>query len=80
MFRAFTMESVNGYNLLSDTHKNMFDETYKKHLSSMDLVERRRYSENNVIKIEAEISVLRVYFNHGESFIYMHDHKWVKIP
>jgi len=80
MFREFSMKNVSGYNELTDFQKSIFDKTYKKHLSSMRMVNRIKYTENHIIKIEAEISILKVYFDHGECFIYMSENKWMKVP
>lgn len=80
MFREFSMNGVRGYKKLTNFQKGVFDSTYKKHLSSMDMSERMKYTENHVQKIEAEISILKVYYDHGESYFYMPGKKWVKIP
>ena len=80
MFREFSMTGVKGYNELSNLQKSMFDATYKKHLSSMSADKRINYTENNLQKIEGEISLIMVYFKNGESFIYLQDNKWVKLP
>lgn len=79
MFREFSMESVNGYNKLSNTQKALFDTTYKKHLSSMSMEERIHYSEYNVVKIEPGNNVVKVYFNIGNCFIYSPDYTWLKL-
>ena len=83
MFREFSMGHVEGYNLLSNEEKKLFDTTYKKHLSSMSLEERIKYAENSIRKIEIKkiddaIPTLKVYFE-NDAFIYLPGNKWIKI-
>jgi len=83
MFREFSMESVSGYSGLTEGQKNLFDATYKRHLASMELEARKDYSENHIVKIVPEISIVKVYFANGERYIYMEEskeNKWLKIP
>lgn len=82
MFREFTMGYIDGYHQLSNYEKKLFDTTYKKHLSSMSLEERIKYSENSirkieVIKIDSAIPTLKVYFEE-DVFIYLPGNKWIK--
>ena len=80
MFREFSMKDVQGYDELTNGQKDLFDKTYKKHLSSMQRKRRLKYTESHVQRIEAEISILKVYFDHGDCYIYLPDNKWVKVP
>jgi len=80
MFREFSMKDVEGYDELTNEQKDMFDKTYKKHLSSMQRELRLAYTESHVQRIEGEISVLKVYFDNGDCYIYLPEYKWVKVP
>lgn len=77
------MQHINGYDRLSIEEMDLFDTTYKKHLSSMKLEERINYSENNIQKIEVKrieegVSLLKVYYK-DEVFVYLPGHKWIKV-
>lgn len=83
MFREFSMEYVEGYNKLSNDQKGMFDITYKKHLSSLPLNKQANFTENELEKIETimieeKVSVLKVYFNHGDCYLYLPKNVWIK--
>ena len=80
MFREFSMEHVEGYTKLPKWQKNMFDITYKKHLSSMPIEERIIYTENHIKRVEGEISLLKVYFENEGCYLYLPENKWVKTP
>jgi len=79
MFREFTMFNVSGYIELPDWQKDLFDATYKKHLSSMEINERICYTENQIAKIVGEESIIRVYFQNKDCFFYLPGKKWVKM-
>ena len=79
MFREFSMTNVSGYNKLSNLQKNIFDNTYKKHISSMNMDIRNNYSEDNIKHIEKDRSNnLKVYFKNGECFTYIQGGIWMK--
>lgn len=82
LFRELTMEHIKGYSNLSDKQKNIFDTTYKRHLSSMSINKRMKFTENRIkeIKIGEEITIIKVYFDHGECFIYFRNYRWMKVP
>jgi len=49
----------------------------------MELEARKDYSENHIVKIVPEISIVKVYFANWERYIYMEEskeNKWLKIP
>lgn len=79
MFREFSMVNVTGYIDLPDWQKDLFDATYKKHLSSMEINERIHYTESQIVKIEGEESIIKVYFQNGDCFFYLPGEKWVKM-
>lgn len=80
MFRSFTMEHVDGYPSLSDWQKDLFDTIYKKHVASLPLNERNEYTEECIERVEAEVSIIKVFFKNGERFLYLPEHTWVKTP
>jgi len=80
MFREFSMEHVEGYKELSNWQKDMFDTVYKKHLSYMHMKERINYTEGRIKRIEGEVSILKVHFDNGDSYLYLPENKWVKYP
>jgi len=80
MFREFTMKRIEGYKKLSNRQKDMFDQIYKKHLSSMSFEERRKYTESCIEKVEGEVSIIKVYFKSGECYLYLPGNKWIKHP
>src|SRR5690625_4389729 len=79
MFREFTLLNVEGYKELPIWQKDMFDATYKKHLSSLSLEEKISYTENHIKKVEGEKSIIKVYFDNDECFFYLPGHQWVKV-
>ena len=83
MFREFSLGHIDGYANLSNTEKELFDITYKQHLSSMPMEERVYYLENHLKKIEkkkieGQVSILKTYFTH-EVYLYLPGSKWIKI-
>ena len=75
------MKSVKGYHKLYNKQKKLFDETYKKHLVSLDAEERVDYMESQLREVSAEaINIIRVSFNNGKSFLYLKDNKWTELP
>lgn len=80
MFREFSMEAVRGYNQLTYSQKNLFDSTYKEHLSSISLDERRRYSEYNIVRISQVSNYIKVQFACGEAFLYLQNGRWMESP
>jgi len=78
MFRDFSMTNVSGYNSLSGLQKDIFDNTYKKHISSMNMDKRNNYSEENIKHIEKDRNNnLKVYFKNGECFTYLRERIWI---
>lgn len=80
MFRSFTMEHIDGYSNLSEWQKDLFDTIYKKHIASLPFDERNEYTEECIKCVEAEVSIIKVYFKNGERFLYLPEKTWVKIP
>jgi len=79
MFREFSMKHIDGYSKLPLWQKDLFDATYKKHLSVMQEKERIKYTENCIKKIEGEISAVKVYFDNGDYYIYLLENRWEKV-
>ena len=79
MFRELSMANVTGYTNLPNWQKDLFDETYKKHLSSMSIEKRTFYTENYIKKIEGEKSLVKVFFQNKDCFFYLPGEQWVKV-
>jgi len=79
MFREFTMNYVEGYRDLPNCLKDLFDCTYKKHLSSITENKRYPYTENYLEKVEGEKTIIKVYFKNGDYFLYLPKNKWIKV-
>src|SRR5690625_4316589 len=79
MFRELSMNYVEGYNDLTDYLKDLFDNTYKKHLLSIKPNRRHNYSIRNIEKIKGEKYYVNVYYRNGNIFIYLIGNRWVKV-
>lgn len=79
MFREFSMERVKGYNKLPNWQKDLFDATYKKHLSSIPIEDRTNFAEYRIKGIVGERSVIKVYFDNGDCYFYLPGNQWVKV-
>lgn len=79
LFRELIMNNVSGYNELSESEKELFDNTYKKHLSSLNEKERVSYFETNLCKVDNNVELVKVHFKNGDRFIYIDDYHWIKL-
>ncbi|WP_217588060.1 hypothetical protein [Lentibacillus saliphilus] len=73
------MSHIDGYKNLTQRQKGLFDDVYKKHLSSLQMQERLNYVEDQLAKVEADIGDINVYFKHGETYKYRRDGTWFKM-
>lgn len=71
------MMNVKGYAQLTDEQKQLFDETYKAHLSMMGNDTKAKHQEQNIeeIKWDKNKKCLKVYFDNGDWYHY-EDCKW----
>ncbi|MFD1363177.1 hypothetical protein [Lentibacillus salinarum] len=78
LFRGLSMENIEGYNVLTDKQKELFDQTYKAHVFMMDPEMRKQHTEEHIkeIRWNENEQCLRVYFDNGEWYHYSLAGEW----
>src|SRR5690625_4879387 len=79
LFREFSLKNIEGYQTLTESEKNLFDRTYRKHLMSLDEKDRKFFAENQLKKFENDLTLIKVSFKNGDSYLYLQGHDWIKI-
>lgn len=69
---------MKGYDKLTDQLKELFNNTYIRHLESMGYGEREKYANQNIkeIKWDNRERCLKVYFKNGEWYKYFTNGTW----
>lgn len=72
LFRELSMVKVKGYDKLTEEQKELFDQTYKAHLSMMGADMRKKHTDEHIkeVKWDEGEKCLKVYFDHGEWYHY----------
>lgn len=79
LLREFCFKGIVGYNALSEKQKNLFDETYRSHIASLREEKRALYSENNLEKVDGNVSVVLVLYKNGDKYLYVDGERWVQV-
>lgn len=75
IFREISMTNVKGYENLREKQKDLFDQWYKAHLSSMEYKIRQDYTESHLVKVDwnRRNRSFTVYFDNGTVFLYSYN-------